>query len=202
MAYHYINHEKFNLKPGDILAFSGKGPLSAWINLVTRGIPAYDASHCSILADWEGRLLNWESTAIHQRLGENRCEITGECIRGVQAHTLQHALHRRGKIWVYRLKRELTKEQSAELTAFLRSQIGKPYGFVGAGKTFGGICRAWIRQWLFKQNLDTVWCSEYVGAAANVFWPGLVRNPSAWAPNALLRLLVRDGVYGSRERLK
>ncbi len=196
------------LKPGDILAFGGKGFLSGWINFVTLALPGWGASHVSMVGKRRSKLLNYESTSTYPDEPKNYCAIKGCHVRGMQAHTLDFALDRPGKIWVYRAKNKLTCQHSDDLTAFLDSQLGKEYDYVGAGKTFGGFIRTLIRQRLYREDLSTLWCSEIVAAAVNLLWRlkhyGTVwtGNPSAWSPNSLLRALVSDGLYEPAERLK
>lgn len=201
--------EQFNLRAGDVLAYSGKGWLSGFINLVTGRLPDHGASHVSILATYVklsrgdvSSLLNFESTSVYEDKPENACEITRKYIRGVQAHTLEFALARPGKIWVYRLKRPLTRAQQKKLTAYIDSQLGKPYKYFGAGKSFGGGFRAWIRNKLGREDTGALFCSDLVGGAVNVFWDKEFETPSAFSPNNLLAELTSDGVYEGPERLK
>ena len=49
------------MKAGDILAFSGHSLTSAFINVVSYGIPFWSVSHVGIIGEHEGRLLLFES---------------------------------------------------------------------------------------------------------------------------------------------
>lgn len=201
--------EEYGFKPGDILAFSGQGWLSGFINLVTGRLPQRGASHVSILALFvklsrgdASSLLNFESTSVYPATRENACEISNKPIAGVQAHTLEFALARPGKVWLYRLKRPLTKDQSKALTAYLNSQLGKKYDFKGAGKSFGGPIRAWLRNKFGHEDTSIVFCSKLCGGAIDQFWPSEFAVPSAWNPNNFLEQLTQDGLYDGPERLK
>ena len=42
---------KYDLKPGDIIGFSGKGIVSDLVNLGTYGIPRWSISHIAVIAE-------------------------------------------------------------------------------------------------------------------------------------------------------
>jgi hypothetical protein len=87
------------IKPGDIIGFSGTGFVSGVINLGTFALPRCGLSHVGIVSEYEGELLLFESTFM---AADNvPCVIAGQPVRGVQAHTLESAVSRKGAVWHY-----------------------------------------------------------------------------------------------------
>ena len=101
------------VKPGDLVAFSGQTLVSDVINLGTYGIPRWSASHVGVIADAaDGRRLLFESTT----LDGLPCEIAGKPFNGTQAHSLDKVVEvYQGKIWLYPLYRPLFDFESRRL---------------------------------------------------------------------------------------
>lgn len=72
-------------KIGDVVAFSGFGRKSLFVNLVTYGFPWWHASHVGIIGEHNGELLLFESTT----LSDVPCVIQGKPFKGVQAVRLK-----------------------------------------------------------------------------------------------------------------
>jgi hypothetical protein len=194
---------RYGLKAGDILAFNDGDFLSSLISVATGSLPGHGASHVSILAYApDGELVNFESTSTYAAIDKNRCYVTGNLVKGVQAHALDHSFSKPPKIWVYRIRRPLAESYQQILSSYLVQQLGKPYDYRGAAKSFGGLVRAKLREHLWKEDGTTLFCSHLVGDAVNIFAPRTFENPQELSPNNLLSLLVSDGFYSPAERLK
>lgn len=188
-----------NLKPGDIIGFSGRCWVSTIINLFTGGIPFWGLSHVGIMAhDHNGQLLFWESTSE----SDLPCEIAGRKIAGVQAHSLNKVLAAyNGRSWLYSLFRPLYAHEDASLSEFLASLVGRPYDKTGAIRA-GGAIVAPIEGLLRQENLNQLFCSEEVAAALAHIGIFQTANASRWSPNRLMRCLRRYGIVRKPERLK
>lgn len=172
-----------DLKPGDIIGFSGYGWISVGINLVTYGIPFWSLSHLGIVGEHNGKLLLYESTT----LCDIPCAITGKTVRGVQAQELDSRLARyRGKIYHYPLYRELYENERRRLTEFLNSQLGRPYDDVGAFRA-GGLGYSWLESKLRGESLSALFCSELCAAAHSRVGVFPTDNASRWNPNRFVR---------------
>ena len=186
------------MKPGDIIGFSGDGPLSAFINLVTYGVPFHSLSHIGILAEFEGNLLLFESTT----LTDLPCEIKKREVKGAQAHKLLDRLYAYpGKAWHYPLYRPLYDHESKRLTAFLKDGLGTPYDQIGAFRS-GGLGFSFVESLLREQDLAALFCSEWVMAAYEQtgIYPGT--QASKYSPNHAARTLRANGILFEPGRIK
>jgi len=185
-------------KAGDIIGFSGDSWLSAGINLVTYGIPFWSLSHVGILGEHDGELLLFESTS----LSDLPCVIQGKPVWGTQAHRIDECVRAYGgKVWHYPLYRPLYPFENKRLSAFLLEYLGKDYDAIGAFRA-GGIGWSWLESKLRRQDLTSLFCSEYCAAAhAHV---GVFRTDhvSRWSPNRLVRTERRRGILLKPWRLK
>ena len=185
-------------KPGDIIGFSGNCWLSVGINLASYGIPFWSLSHVGIVGEHKGELLLFESTS----LSELPCAIQGKPVWGTQAHRLDGCVRAyRGKVWHYPLYRPLYAFESQRLSAFLLKYLGKDYDAIGAFRA-GGIGWSWLESKLRRQDLTSLFCSEYCAAAhAHV---GVFRTDHVgrWSPNRLVRTERRRGILRRPWRLK
>jgi hypothetical protein len=189
-----------DLRPGDILGFSGCSWLSAGINLCTLGLPLVGISHVAIIASvpGDGPLL-WESTALTHR----PCFFQGRRIDGVQAHKIAPRLRdecRYTKVWHYPLSVELDERDSHRLTCYLYSMLGRSYDYLGALRA-RETPASWIEHWLCPENLQSVFCSELAAAALKRVGR-LTCNASNMNPNRLCRTLVRCGITRQPIRLQ
>ena len=186
------------IKPGDVIGFAGNGWASAAINLGTYGIPFWGISHVGIVAKtFDGRLLLFESTS----LKDTPCEITGEIFVGTQAHKLENALAGYvGRVYLYPLYRQLYSDEDSRLTQYLMDTIGTPYDLMGALRT-SGVGISWIESLFRPQDLNMIFCSEWVASALSVIGVFPTNNASRWNPNRLCRYLRRDNVVYKPRRL-
>ncbi len=188
------------IKAGDIIGFSGRSWISAAVNIATYGIPFWGISHVGIVAHaTDGRLLIFESTSLD---GNILCEITGKPICGTQAHSLDFILgHYDGKAYHYPLYRALYPSENERLTAFLIGTIGVPYDMTGAFRS-AGVGLSWIESLFRRQDLTSIFCSEWVAAAYAVTGLHPTDNVSRWNPNRLCRHLRGHNILCKPRRLK
>jgi len=187
------------IKAGDIIGFSGDSWISALVNIATYGLPFWGLSHVGILghAD-DGRLMLFEST----QLDGLPCEITDEVFLGTQAHQLEHVVQAyKGKVWHYPVYRPLYASEDERLTDLLMSTIHTPYDELGAFRS-AGVGLSWIESLLHRDNLNSIFCSEYCCAAHTCIGIFRTDNVSRWSPNRFVRTERRIGVLRAPERLK
>ena len=187
------------IKAGDIIGFSGDSWISTLVNIATYGIPFWGLSHVGIMghAD-DGRLMLFEST----QLDDLPCEITGEVFLGTQAHQLEHVVSvYKGKVWHYPLYRPLYATEDERLTEFLMSTIHTPYDKLGAFRS-AGVGLSWIESLLHRDNLNSIFCSEWCCAAHTYIGVFRTDNVSRWNPNRFVRTERRIHVLRAPGRLK
>lgn len=167
-------------KPGDILVFSGRTPISWSIRLrfcspyshvgIVSYVTQQDLQRASnagllkledqIINDWADRFLVFESSL----LVKQPCIFQGRIVSGTQAHELETRLKSyNGRVWRMSLNEKwtLTEQQTRDLTFSLLVGIGIEYDLAGAGVagTF------FLKKWLLKkraQDRSTLYCVEYV----------------------------------------
>ena len=186
------------IKTGDIIAFSGFGRQSAFINLVTFGIPYWWASHVGIIGEYKGEQLLFESTT----LSNIPCVIQDKPFKGVQAVRLSDRVRTyKGRIYHYPIYRPLFGAEDARLNAFLLEKIGTPYDMPGGMRSAThGV--SWLESRFSGEDLNFIFCSELVAAAhARI---GLLQTISAsrWNPNRLIRYERRTGLLRRSRRLR
>jgi hypothetical protein len=187
------------IKTGDVIGFSGKTGLSSFINVVTGGIPFYGVSHVGIMANDDcGRLLLFESTTMDPL----PCVITGEPFNGTQAHVLDDVVRDYGgKVYHYPLYRPLYPTENERLTIFLMETIHIPYDELGAMRS-AGVGLSYVESLFRPQDLNKIFCSEWLAAALAVIGVFPSSNASRWNPNHLLRHLRWNGVVCKPRRIK
>lgn len=174
------------------------GPLtdrvSLGINLGSLGIPGVSVHHVGISVDD----LIFESTTSKRPV----CQIQKVLVQGVQAHTLQELIDTGfyKQIWQYPLRPPLYKFEEDRLREFVHSKLGVPYDMRGAAESGGVIFNT--LNYLFKgENLQSLFCSEFVAASLNDINRLRTDDASRWNPNKLVRYLVRKGLCYKPERL-
>jgi hypothetical protein len=190
----------YDIKPGDIIGFSGFNMLSAGINIATYGIPLWSVSHVGIVAEVKvgGRLLLFESTTLN---GDYPCLVTGEKICGTQAHSPEFIVGQyKGGAWHYPLYRELYAHERVRLTSYLNESIGTQYDVKGALRA-GGLAFAFLEALFREQSAQTLFCSEWVAASLQNIGILQTANFSGWSPNYLCRYMRRHGVLNRPRRL-
>jgi len=187
------------LKPGDVIGFSGTSAVSDLINVVTYGIPRFGLSHVGIMGEaTDGRLLLWESTT----LDPLPCEISGKVFNGSQAHLLPDVLKGySGKMWVYPLYRDLYDAENKRLTEYLMDTVGLPYDQMGAMRS-AGIGLSWVESLLPAHAIENVYCSEWVSEALEHIGVCPAANFNRYSPNRLIRRLHKVSIVCHPMRLK
>lgn len=186
-----------DLRPGDVLAFSGGNIHSDIINLTTYGWPRWGASHVGIIADYDGTYLIFESTTS----AAYKCAIQHAFVTGTQAQRVgQRIQSYKGRVWAYPLVKPLHFGESYRLTKFLMKGIGRPYDGEGAMRA-GARLWADIQAFLHEESLSALFCSEWVAAAMRHVGRFDTKHVGKWSPNALIREL-RRGQLGEPVRCK
>lgn len=190
-------------EPGDIFACWGSDWISRGISLPTssligpRGLrwaPSHVAIACQRFAPNESQCFWWESTSLTDR----PCLESHRTVSGVQVHTIgarmQDYLQAGGRVSVYRLSRfdKLSHDERIDLRLFLYGLIAEEYDTLGAVVSGTRLIR---HVTLWRNQLDTMFCSEMIAVVLQ--WLTLMcrENPSVFTPGRLLRQLVTQGTY-------
>jgi hypothetical protein len=186
------------IKPGDIVGFAGNEWLSAFISVVTYGLPWWSLSHVGIVGQHEGKNLLFESTTLE----DVPCAVRGVMFSGTQAVDLDHRIKTyNGKVWHYPLVRSLYQNELERLNTYLHETVGIPYDAVGAFRS-GGVGYSWLEGQLREADLSSIFCSEWCCAAHTEI--GLFRtdNVSRFSPSKFVRAERRQGILNRPRRLK
>lgn len=191
-----------NVLPGDIIGFSGFNAASYFINAMTYGLPGWGISHVGIVAaypkDRQDINLIFESTDE----AATPCYIQHAFVTGTQAQLVEPRLASyAGRIWHYPLVKPLKSWESKALTRFLMGGLGKRYDAADAPKA-GLKLWAWLNSQFYPENMESLFCSEWVAAAHRFIERFDTTNISSWSPNALLREERRRGILLKPVRLK
>lgn len=185
------------VKPGDVIGFSGACCRSVLINVATCGIPFWGISHVGIVASARGKNFLFEATE-----DDYPCALTGRVSPGVKAVVLEDRIQSYpGRVWCYPLYRELDGDESLDLSEFTYTVIGRPYDSIGAIRV-AGLITPRVLGLLGCADTSRLFCSELVAAAlaaVGIFDTG---NVSSWSPNRLVRSLHRSGIIQKHERLR
>jgi len=188
------------IKAGDIIAVSGKAPVSLGIQLATLGVPnlgplgrwgVAGISHVGIAATVFDDILVYESTSF----GRPACVRTGrENPVGVQAHYLSTILDAGGDVFHYPLKRGLYFHEEERLLGALEACLGRGYDYFGAGEAGGGVLKWFLSSMFAAERLGSLFCSELVAYAWQQVGIFTTPNAGAWNPARLCRHAVRTGI--------
>jgi hypothetical protein len=188
-----------NIRPGDLIAVSGRGFVSGMIQLGTLSLPNTlglgrrgwaGVSHVAIASPVFGEMLLYESTSF----ARPPCVRTGRIDPvGVQTHYIDEITQAGGDVWHYPLKRQLYFHEEDRLCMVLESCLGRSYDYFGAARS-GGKLNAMIQFLVRPENFSLLYCSELVAFAWNQVGIFGTRNASVWSPNALLRRALRTGL--------
>jgi hypothetical protein len=180
-----------HLRAGDVVGFSGCSALGVTINLCTWGMPGVSISHVGIVAAHpeSGLPLLFESVLDFGL----PCVLREQRLDGVQAHNLRARITgHQGKAWGYPLAVSPQGGDSARLTEFCCRHLGDSYDRIGAFRArqagFG-----WLERRMRREDLNALFCSEFVAAALREIGIFPTKNASKWSPNFLCRSLVRSG---------
>lgn len=188
----------YQLKPGDVIGFSGASLVSDVVNLCTYGIPRWSISHVGIIAVCARKKLLFEANENTGLL----CEIMKDDKAGVQAHKINEVIGKyNGKIWVYPLYRSLYSHEKKRLTDKLVNDIWAEYDTLGAIRSAGVVFSS-IESLFRKEDFSSLFCSELVAASLSDIGIWSTANASRWNPNHLVRELRREDVVHKPVRLK
>jgi len=196
------------IRPGDVLGFSGCNPTSTAIRVCTCGLICCGGlSHVAIVTWWPGRRRGTfpqrprvlcESTS----QADKPCLIQERPVSGVQIHHIRaRILAYPGRVWHYPLSRPLDWEQVQQLYRFCRKHLGAPYDYIGAAEArHTPLARLILK--LRREDLDEVFCSEFVAACHRKLGLLATDNASRFSPNRLVRTERRRKILGKPRRLK
>jgi hypothetical protein len=187
-----------DLRPGDIIGFSGANVISDCINLVTYGWPRWSISHVGIVATYPNDvLLIFESTTE----APDKCYVQNAFVTGTQAQLIEPRIsHYNGRVWHYPLVKSLRPWESKALTRFLVDGLGRRYDAEGAQRAAAKLW-AYVQAQLHPESQEALFCSEWV-CAAHRFIERFDTTNLNWSPNALIREEQRRGILGKAIRLK
>jgi hypothetical protein len=187
------------IQPGDVLGFSACTPQGAIIRVCTGGLICCGGlSHIGFAVQWPGytRPLLCESTS----LCDLPCVVQGRRIKGVQLHYLRQRIATYpGRVWHYPLARPLSASEVCRLKAFCEAYLGVEYdrrGAIGARHTL------FARLFQRPENLDKLFCSEWLVATMRYMRRFRTDNASAWSPRAARRVMLQDGECLPGRRIK
>lgn len=198
---------KTDFKAGDLIAISGRAPVSWIIQMGTMSLPNVlglgklglsGISHVGVVAQVFDQMIVYESTSFDRP----QCVRTGrQKPKGVQAHRLSTILDAGGDVFHYPLKRPLYDHEEFRLLGALEECLGRDYDMFGAATAWGGLLRWSARRLVAKENLASLFCSELVAHAWGQI--GLLQTPSSdiWNPARLARFAVRQGICHKPRRV-
>lgn len=186
-------------RPGDKVGFSGYGHGSAAIQIGTYGLPNLGGwwpsamsslSHVGVIGRWtNGELYLFEST--DEEDCPLKCAIQGKVANGVQAHRIDERIQSYcGKVWHYPLVTPFYAHEIERSTEYLKQYIGVGYDLEGAYKcgfanwTYG---LRWLSAFIDEENLQWMFCSEFVAGHDSTVGVFKTDNASLWTPNYLIR---------------
>lgn len=187
-----------NLKPGDVIGFSGHYWTSWAINCGSYGIPGWSISHVAIVGHHPDH-----DNLVYQSCYEppGPCAIQKKLVRGTQAQPLESILDYKGKVWLYRLRIPLRLYETDMLSCYLNGTLGRPYDRVGAWQA-GGQLISRLFGWLIPEHTASLFCSEWVAAAYAHIERFDTDSVSRWSPNAFLRECRRRAIHLKPMRIK
>ena len=208
-----MKHDDFpayDAEPGDIFCCWGTDWISRGISLPTssligprsvRWAPSHVAIACPRYAPNCDRCFWWESTSLTQR----ECLESKRHISGVQVHEILERIgdycNAGGKVQIYRLTRfdVLNREAVHELRKFLAEclddeSLHQPLKYDMEGALLSGT-KLLGKMLLWRNQLDTLFCSEMVAASLQRLNLLCRTNPASYSPGRLMRKLLTQGTY-------
>lgn len=200
-------------KAGDIFACWGRDFVSRAISLETSSLfgPSdvrFAPSHVAIACPrWfprdHRRCFWWESTSLTHR----ECLEAGRVVSGCQVHDIVDRLRdyceTGGRVAVYRFTEfdALTEAEVQQLRTLLGKCVGdaedderQPVTYDTAGALCSGT-RIVKRFTFWRNQLDSLFCSELLAAVLQRLGRLCRENPSTFTPGRLLRRLLGEGTY-------
>ncbi len=200
-------------QPGDLFACWGRDLVSRFISLETSSLIGpramrFAPSHVAIACPrWfpkhHQELFWWESTTMTAR----HCLEAEKPVSGCQVHRIRERLQdyvvSGGSVQVYRLTEfdSLAAHEVTQLRALLGNCVGDsedPYKSPVTYDTAGALCSGTriVRRLTFWRNqLDTLFCSELLSAVLQRLGRMNRENPSEYNPGTLMRQLIAQGTY-------
>tara|TARA_Y100000310_G_scaffold148554_1_gene147809 strand:- start:659 stop:1222 length:564 start_codon:yes stop_codon:yes gene_type:complete len=187
------------VRPGDVLAFSNRGPAGWVINLTTWGVPTWGYSHLALvgLHPITGRIVLWESIMTY----DMPCLLQEKLVKGMQVQDIDERIERyNGRIWHYALRKPLSSAERTKLTEYGQRYLGTNYDYVGAFRSRGLSC---IEKCIFRpEDLTAIYCSEWCIAAHRYVERIVGVNASRMNPNRAMRVERKMNVVQPRTRVK
>ena len=188
-----------DIKAGDVIGFSGNTWISALINLGTYGVP-FGTSAMS--ASWPMPQTAGCCCSSPRRWRTCPVRFPGRASMAPRRTRWSKILKAyEGKVWHYPVYRKLYDHEEKRLTDFLMATIHTPYDAMGAFRA-AGIGLSWVESCFRKQDLHTIFCSEWVASAyADI---GIMPTAYAgrWSPNHLCRALREKELVFRPRRLR
>jgi hypothetical protein len=198
------------LRPGDILACSGRGWTGRLIQFATASLLApaglrVPPSHVAIVCRHHAATLWVESTT----LCPHPCLLRGRVVSGAQAHLPEARLHDYeddgGTVDIYRLV-PIDTLSSAEAELLRRILIEhfvlREIGYDLGGAALSGTRLLQLTRLFPGACLEQLFCSELIAAVLMRLGRLNRANPTCFNPGRLLRTLVRQGTYFHAGRLR
>lgn len=182
------------MRPGDIIAFSGKALVSKLVKRATRSNISHIAIIChAVIADY-GRI----TVEIMESVKEGQCRKTGRAVSGVTRNRLSTKISTYdGAIWWLPLSTETRARLNHPAAInFLMSVQGRPYDLPQAIQSaINTLDRLKIITYA-AEDYSALFCSELAAAALKV--GGVLSptsNPSEMTPIDLIRLPIYHPNY-------
>jgi len=194
-----------NVRPGDVIGFSGLSSLDRWICYSTMCWPGRGLAHVGMCTrsplDNDNGLVLFESTMTWPR----PCMYAGQVVHGPQFQPLEERIYlgqEQGSVWLFRLRQPLTDPDVRKLTALCIADCGKAYDVKGAIRA-RKLGLGWLARRVFPkdENPHRLFCSEAIAIRLRDLGRWDPGNASEWDPDSMGWSIVRDGVTCERKRL-
>jgi hypothetical protein len=187
-----------------LIGFSSGDLLGIAINVSTLGWPfgpvcRRGLTHVGIVAaDAADRPALWEATT----LCDFSCLYCGRIHDGLQSHgPMTRIKNYRGAVWHYPLRLPLDDIEKKQLFRYAEKFHGQSYDYEGAAQS-RSLCLGWLFRRSRRENLSSLFCSEFAAAAWEAAEVWDTPNVSAWNPNRLAKVAVAVGLVGEPGRLR
>lgn len=187
---------RYQLQPGDIVAFYGRD----WRSLVIQ-FATFGPSHVGIIAEWE--LTMPDGTISHEMvlvesttMCQHYCLHTQRLIDGVQVQWPSLRIDDyEGRAKLFRLSPDasLTPSQSTLLTTMLRRLVGTSYDMAGAFWSGSNFLK--YVPWFGYSDGGTLFCSQLIAKCLMKFGLLPLGSPGWYNPGSLLRTLLMCNSY-------
>lgn len=204
-----VGNGRYSPQAGDIFACWGADWMSRLISLETSSIrgpramrfaPSHVAIACSRFYPQHLHQCWWESTT----LADRACLEAGRKVAGCQVHEIENRIadyvEFGGTVSIYRLTEfdALSQAEETQLRTLLGSVVGDDVRHPVTYDTAGAICsgtRLVKRITFWRNQLDSLFCSELLAAVLQRLGRLCRENPSTFTPGRLMRRLISEGTY-------